>query len=173
MTTKKSPSKATKKEVVEEAPVYVSTDDRISKIESTMTNLAQVLERIETRQSDKNIMPIAKSAEARVEAMRRAGIDKVGQATRTKDLLHPKAEESGFRQNDIVRLADDCSKAEFYRSNTDGFPANEDEEWEPALGVVMNYMYTKRKGQRKYKVNFPNFGKDGFTENELVLVKGA
>ena len=178
MTTKKKSPSSTTKEVVEQKPdVYVSDKDKISNLESAMAKLAQTLEqsieRIETRVQGINKMPTSISPEARVEAMKMSLTNELGQSMRVKDLLHPRAQDSGFQPKDVVRLSDDCAKAAHYKANNDGFPAIDGEDWEPALGVVMNYMYTKRNGQRKYKVNFPNFGKDGFTEKELVLVKGV
>ena len=56
-------------------------------------------------------------------------------------------------------------------------PTGEFEPGTPARGVILNYMYVKRNGQKKYKVNFPAFGikegRDGLTESEMKLVQAA
>ncbi len=49
-------------------------------------------------------------------------------------------------------------------------PTGKYEEGSPAYGVVLNYMYTSRKGGRKYKVQFEKFGTDGLLENEMAAV---
>ena len=51
-------------------------------------------------------------------------------------------------------------------------------EWEagtPALGVVLEYMYTTKQKKRKYKVHFEKFSEglrsEGLTEDEMVLCR--
>ena len=179
MTTKKKTVVRPKRLKTAESPsseqkpeVYVSTEDRMTKLESAMESIAQGLERIETRQSESGKLPTAKSAEARIEAMQGAKLGgEPSHSTRVQDLINPRAQDSGFQMDDIVKVADTSNKYKHFLADAGGNPT--DEEGEPALGVVMNYMYTKRNKQRKYKVKFPNFGTDGFEERELVLVRGV
>jgi hypothetical protein len=52
-------------------------------------------------------------------------------------------------------------------------PTDRFEKGTPAFGVIFNYMYTNRKGIRKYKVYFEKFSErqrsEGMLENELIL----
>lgn len=49
------------------------------------------------------------------------------------------------------------------------------QEGTPAYGIVINYMYTDKRGKKKYKVYFEKFSEgkrgEGLRENEMVLCK--
>ncbi len=197
MTTRNSLSKVTKSS--EPAPRYVKDSDRISELESSMATLTKMItesvdltkglsEQVRRSQNPQKI-PIAQSSEARIKAMsnlRRDG--DVGESRRVQDLLNPAAQETGFQSGDVVEIVENTAKFMGYRVKPDGTharpfqpakpatkeypaqPALEAEEGIPARGVVQNYMYTKRNGQRKYKIEFPGFGMEGLTESEIRIV---
>ena len=59
------------------------------------------------------------------------------------------------------------------KSTMERKPTGRYEDGTPAYGQIISYMYTSRKGQRKYKVHFEKFSEnqraEGMTESELVL----
>lgn len=85
---------------------------------------------------------------------------------------NPNATRTGFQARDIVALKSDSAKDKAFRAgaarqNVQLAPDS------PIYGQVLQYLYTSKKGPRKYKVEFQNFGKDGVTEDELVLVQAT
>ena len=122
---------------------------------------------------------IVETGDAKVKALKAAMTDgSMGRSSRVKDLLHPRAQQSGFQDNDYVTVSPDSQTHKAYLVDeygepipcTKGEPVREGGE--PQIGVVVNYMYTNRHGIRKYKVYFPKFSEnergDGFLETELV-----
>ena len=170
MTTKKtkSPSSATKPEV------YVSTDDRIANLEALVGKLASTVEDSINLMKDSRKLPMVKTDEARLEALSKVKKHgDIGESQRVVDFLNPRGQDSGFQPDDVVMLGENSEHYKGHLIGTNGEPVKADEEGEPALGVVLAYMYTRRDGHRKYKVNFPKLGKSSFMEKELVMVKEA
>ena len=147
---------------------------------SDAANLAALVERLTKRldESDKhnevleqklertNTMKMAGSGREKLRAMI-AGEERGYK--RTADNRDPTAQtRPGFKDDDIVRLKEDTDRAKRIRSYLEKAGELEAGKKLPP-GIVTGYMYTNRKGQRKYKVDFPGIGEDGITENELEL----
>ncbi len=101
------------------------------------------------------------------------------QASRKRniDFKNPDAELTGFQPDEYVEIVEDSPLYAAYLCHPDtGEPLTEQDKkegivGEPAIGVILNYMYTKKKTRmRKYLVQFPKFGRDGLLENELRYV---
>lgn len=162
VTTNKSPSDKPK--------VYVSDKDRMTKVEDNleklvtlMTGVAERVEGLETKAKEPKTLPMVEDSEARLAAMAKVTKDgEMGESQKVQDFVNPRAQESGFQENDVVTIKEGT---DYYDSHLlDG---------KPALGMVLNYLYTRKDGQRKYKVNFPKIGKSSFQEKELVMRKPA
>lgn len=178
MTTKKKTVVRPKRLKTAESPSnkYVSNDDRITNLESSMSQIASVMERVEARQIEQGKIPRVESddvaTKTRLEALKQVTKDgDMGESKLVIDLLNPRGQDSGFQKNDVVSIGENSAHYKSHLVNDSGELAKE--EGKPALGVVLAYMYTRRDGQRKYKVNFPKIGKSSFMEKELVLVKAA
>lgn len=221
-TVKPKPIKVEEEVIVLESP---SSDKRIDEIEASqlrqtkaMEDLAEMVKGLVAKENKLPTVtkPLDRIAELR--AAEKAALPD-GEAVSRRhsvDLRSPRAAESGFQPNDVIRLKETSPKYNSYKLNADGepvkryyiyrcgpckfqekllgesalsscptcggklnkAPAEHLEDGTPALGVVLQYMYTKRKGGRKYKVNFPDFGSakapeggnDGITESEMELV---
>ena len=74
----------------------------------------------------------------------------------------------GFKDDDIVRLKEDSERALRIRTYLEKAGELEVGKKLPP-GIITGYMYTTRKGLRKYKVDFPGIGEDGIAEDELEL----
>ena len=102
-----------------------------------------------------------------------------------KDFANPWATQTGFQPRDIVALKRGTEKEKKFREwagkNGENIP-----DTRPIYGQILQFMFVSKKtagwqGQklkpgeqlRKYKVNFPGFGKDGVMEDEIELVKPA
>lgn len=115
-------------------------------------------------------LQVAVPAEDRLTRAIARGLKRPGdQAQRrfVRDLRDPKAAEEGFQWDDIVEIVGDGEHVKSIREHA-GLPKDE-----PILGVVRNYMYTRRDGVRKYQVQVRGLGRDGFLETELSLVESA
>jgi len=179
VTTKQARKRGRPKKTLEEPSLsnktYKTEEDRLTKIESSVANLCIAVEEILKQFSEKikdkpQQMPKVVSTDERLAALQSVHAEgDMSQRRKVKDLVHPNAQKSGFQPGDVVSLKESSSKFNYYKINPDGEPAKPDEEGEPARGVVVCYMYTKRNGLRKYKVDFPKFGKDGIVESEMEL----
>ena len=172
-TKKKSPSGLTKKDVAKLEATIKKLADSVEGSIGLISKVAERVEGLEDKVSEARKLPMIESPEARLEAMKKVTKDgDIGESQRVHDFLNPRGQDGGFQPNDIVKLSESSEPVAYgaYRVDDRGEP---DKEGEQAMGVVLSYMYTRRDGQRKYKVNFPPFGKSGFLEKELVLVKAA
>lgn len=99
------------------------------------------------------------------------------EGTRVTDFLDPNP-DAAFQPNDIVRIREDLNgtgkadlqhKVKAYRATLKLDPAI------PLLGKVLQLIgpTKQRRGPRKYKVHVRGIGRDGFTHDELELVKPA
>lgn len=132
-------------------------DDRVAQLENRISELTALVQDL---QANQHKLPMAKDTESIIaEAL------KDGTARRTRDLQHPQWQDAGFQKGDVVRYREGSPK---YNSVV---AWAEKVKLPLPMGVVKNYMYTTKAGQRKYKVDFPKWGQDGCTEDELELVR--
>lgn len=134
-------------------------EERLDAAEKTNSAIVERLEKT-------NTMRLAGSGRDRLKAM----TDGEQRSVRdTKDLRDPTATtRMGFKDDDIVRLAATSERATRIRLYLE--KSGELEAGKPLpLGIVTGYMYTNRRGERKYKVDFPGIGEDGIPESELEL----
>lgn len=144
---------------------------KVSGLEDSLKEISAALSSLAEKQAAPPVLPRTDSVDARVEALRQArSVGDLGQSRRVKDLRNPRATDTGFQPNDIVEITKESPMYDVYQVNADGGQAREGQEKFPAQGLVVNYMYTKRSGQRKYKVQFAGFDSpEGMTEKELKL----
>ena len=130
--------------------VNVKTDSKGDVgVDELRQQVADLTEAVKQLTANRGKMPMAEGAETHIQrAMAR------GASRRVQDLLHPRAQESGFQPDDVVQFKSDAGKHEKMKDKK---------------GVVLNYMYTTRSGERKYKVDFPGTGQDGCRESEIEL----
>lgn len=175
MTTKKrkSPSDTTASSKLEGLVAKLAS--AVENATNVMTGIAERVEGLERKSQEVGKLPMVESEESQLKtAMSKVHEDgDIGESQRVVDFLNPRGQDSGFQPNDVVMLGENSEHYKGYLVDSEGEPVKADEEGKPALGVVLNYMYTRRDGQRKYKVNFPKIGKSSFMEKEMVLVKAA
>lgn len=130
--------------------VNVKTDgDGEVGVDGLRAEIAELREAVKQLVETRNKMPLALSPETHIQrAMAR------GSSRRVQDLLHPRAQDSGFQPDDVVQ----------YKQDSDKFAKIGDKK-----GVILNYMYTTKRGDRKYKVDFPGVGQEGCRESEIEL----
>lgn len=102
------------------------------------------------------------------------------------NILNPRDPEDGFQQGDFVQIKPGTQKEKAWRQFLEA--EGTIQEGDPIYGLVRQYLGRtwkagpngkpvrngKDKGPRKYKVQWPEgIGKDGVTEDELILVKAA
>ena len=118
-------------------------------VDELRQQVADLTEAVKQLTASRGRMPTVEGAETHIQrAMAR------GSSRRVQDLLYPRAQDSGFQPDDVVQFKSDAGK----------YKAMQDKK-----GVVLNYMYTTRSGDRKYKVAFPGVGEEGCRESEIEL----
>lgn len=116
-------------------------------------------------------IPKAENPEDSVRAVlgRVHAVDEMAGSSRTIDLLNPRAHLEGFLNDDVVKLKEGSEVARRIKASG-SFKGDPDA---PIVGTVLSFLYTTKKGQKKYRVQFPGAGKNGCLESELELVRSA
>ena len=148
-------------QTVGKPPAAETGDERLERIEKTLGAVAAAIAELAKRPTS---MSMAVDPEKRVADMVRRDGD-VARQRMVRDLVNPRSQAAGFQPDDVVMLIDvgDSERASQIRK-AKGLPPED-----PVLGVIRNYMYTKRNGIRKYKVWIKGVGEDGISEDELEL----
>lgn len=131
-------------------------EDRVQRLEDNLSELTSAVQKLAERL---NVMPTTQSSEDSTKSYIQEAL-RDGSSRRVRDLLNPRAQMTGFQPGDVVRYKETSEKFKAFKSKL------KDGQSMP-VGVVKTYMYTNRHGLRKYKVVFPDWGRDGCTEDEL------
>ena len=152
--------------------------ERIAKLEETLATLTQgmgtlteLVQQLGQKVMSPPKLPMAVKPDIRLKPQNPGDM---AQRRKMRDILFPGAEAGGFQEGDVVQPKDGTPKAGLMVYNDEQAIARSVPAGTKAYGVVKSFMYVHRKTkQRKYKVEFPEFGEDGLLENELELVERA
>lgn len=140
-------------------------------------------ESFQTMKEQQSKLPMAEDPEKQLQRFRSSaaqeaaegGAGSIAGRSRQVDLMNPRAGLTGFQPRDIVKLLPDSAIHKRIISDFERQHRENDSVEVPSevYGVVRKFMYVKKHGGRKYRVQFEGIGEEGCLEGELELARSA